>query len=475
MHVGKERTPGGPANWWGRCAARPAAAILCLVSALASGCADDRLCNIGEVRDRLAAAEPDATVTLGACQIEGAITVPAGVHVVGQSAATVLRTPGDQPVVTLESADGRTTSIAGVTIQSHRSVGIVGSGDGRISIADATVQSSRGVGMRFEGLSRLELRDVAVTGPVTAGNAMTVPTDPTGAETATHGILLRGVGRGAEAATLAGVSVRGFARFGVLAIDSTVTLSDSDLSRNLGTGFMAMGGAVILARVTICESFRGRQPHPAYGAVFAAGAVVHSEDLEVCSGEGIGLLHDDASGDHQRAFVHGQAEVGLWVQHTEGLEIAGSSTLFEENYIGGIVVRDARRVAIRDARIRTTRSGPFRWGETDEIHVGDGIQLLIDDGAAIELRGLTLTGHDRAALLLEYGKGFPSVLSITDVTVDARGGTFGAIAQTADGPLMSGAWDRRIDRMGAAAANDGNLVDRLEVLGAIPATHLPQE
>lgn len=387
--------------------------VMALVSA-GCGNADESPCNARDLERALAAAGAGDTVEVGACRIEGSFTVPDGVT-------------------------------------------LVGAGTERTTIA-----VSSGTGLELAGSA--EVAELSVVGNVTRTSAGSIPPTPDGTTTALIGIHAESAGD----VVLRDVSVRGFARFGALFVGADVTWTGGAASDNLGTAVMFSGGSADLGDLEICGTMRGLRL-AAYGLVIADGAMALTRDVQVCDGEAFGVLHHGGTGMHQDLVVTGNGEPGFWVQENANVSIIGAGSLFAGNALAGLYAVGTPTVRVSDARIEgstlATRVGP---GGTEMIEVGDGAQLVLDDGATIAFRNTTFAGNARVGLLVDVrGDGLPAGVTFDSVTVESSGTANGAILQNASGPIAPGTWDGGITRSGSATALDPSVADRFAVLGAV--------
>jgi hypothetical protein len=405
--------------------------LACSMIALAmSGCGEDDpaggICDAETLRDALTAAAPGSTVRMGACRVNGGFSIPPGVTLAGS---------GAESVVVVE-----------------RGMGL-------------------GLGVRA-GLAAL-----TVEGPVTTANADMIPPGPSGEETATVGIGAVD----ADEVTLDDVTVRGFARLGVLLHGTSAQWNGGAVDANLGTGVMIAGstaeGAPIVSMdgVRICGTMRGLQV-ASYGLVVSAGAEVHTRDVEICDGQAFGILQDSADVTHDDLVATGNDEPAIWVQGASTLTVTGTATMIADNGLAGIVAVGSPALMVTDARIEATRLGSrVGDGGTGTIMVGDGMHLVVDDDARIDVRGTSFAGNARLGILLDVpGSAPPTETMFEDVTVDSSEGAFGAILQNAGGPITGTTWDGAITRSGSAAAVDPTVTDSFSVFGAVAPMFIPR-
>ena len=441
-----------------------------LIALLGWGCAgeDDPARTAAELEAALDGASPGDTVRAASGTFRGTFVVLEGVSIDGAGiGSTILESDGDAAVVVLE-ASSTGTAVRNVTVRSSGSAGVVARGPGAASLEHVRVESSRGIGVGGEDVGTFRLVDVTLIGPVTRDNVSSLPIDPTPADTATHGIVLVRV----TTAEMLRVDIHGYAKFGALFVESGVTWETGDASENVSTGMMAYGGSVTLDAVEVSRTIGAFTLIPPYNAVFAGGADVSSMGLVTSGGEGYGILHSDASGQHVDLVSEDNTAAGLWVQSSAGVSITGAGSRFANNSFAGVVALDSSDVTLSDASITATRLLRRVFGETSTVEVGDGIQLVrsVD---AITLSNLSLDGNERAGLLVDLDGGDTSGIGITSVSADGTGAQLGVIAQ--NGTLAAG-WDAMVDRLGETAANDSAFLAAgtvLDVAGVVAPTDMP--
>lgn len=443
-----------------------------LAGALLVGCGDDvgpagGLCDAAELSDALVAAAPGATVTVGACEVRGSFTVPAGVTLIGASAAShIVALGGPALILTPGSA---APTVSNLHISSSESTGLLAVGPGAVIVSSVRIDASTGVALRLESLTAATLSDLTLTGPVTSEVAASLPSMPDATLTATHGLVILD----SAAVSLERVNIRGFARFGALAIGSTLSWVGGGASDTLGVGFMAEGGAVTLRDTEFCRVFSGLRPYPAYGLVFTGGASSTTDGVILCDNEGYGMLQNGGIATHVDLVGTSNREPAVWVQQSTDFALSGAGTMLADNALAGIVVVDSTNVRVSDAQISASSLATRIVDVGGSVRVGDGLHLVVDDPAAVRLTNVTLLNNARAGLLLDFVSGSPAAMDLSSVTVDGTGDALGAIAQDAAGLIPSGSWDTNITRRGATVANDAALAARLDVVGIVGPMFLP--
>lgn len=404
------------------------------------GCSDP--CDPASLGAALRAASAGAVIEAGACRYEASLRVPPGVTLRGQgSERTVVAGTGDGSAIVLE--DGAVLEAVGVEVARGRGV----------SASDA----------------RVTLRDVAIRGPLDAASAAALGPAPTPTETATHGLVITGGGSADTPVELEDVDVRGFARFGALFIDSHVAWDGGAASESLGTGIMASGGSLTAADLEVCSIWRGSSPF-GYGIVTRGGAGVETDRLVLCDNEGAGALHDGAGAVHRALDASGNEDAALWIQRVTTFSLEDAT--LTDNRLAGVVLVDAGAATIEDSSISGTRAAT-RIVDDLELRAGDGVQAILPTASGLRLARVTLSGNERAGIVLQATDGLVPASVATGVVVESEGDALGALAQTESALLDPSVWGAGLERRGAAVANDPAAVDRVSVLGAVAPMFLP--
>jgi hypothetical protein len=433
-------------------------------AALADG--DAEHCDADALRATLAAAAPGAVVRVGACRVVGSFTVPAGVTLRGRGIGeSTIEAAAPSPALRI-APGAPATRVSDLTVESRaNSAVLVLPGGGTAALDRVRVAAARGLGIAAQDVGRIELTDVALDGPVAAENESGHPQDP--AETAAYGLLLLRV----RAAFLTGVTVRGFALFGALLIDSGVAWTGGGTPGNIGTGLAACRGQSILDHLDLDGALDGDRLMPAYGALFVgdetAEAIVSSTGLSVSGGADYGILHQHAAAVHRDLDVSGNGGPGVIAHFCSSLEIAGSSRL-EGNRGAGLVVAGTPRFAVAGTEIASTADLSLVSSEGGTIVVGDGIHLLREPGGTVAVRDVVLRNNDRVGLLVDLQGGTMDGTILSGVSVAGTGTALGAAAQNGTIPAR---WDDGIARDPTTAANDAAPHPPLPILRIDPPSH----
>jgi hypothetical protein len=437
--------------------------LICFV--LAGACGGDEC---AELASRLAGASAGERIELGACRADGVFSVPPGVIVAGAGPATVLAASEGAAAVTL--APG--ARLESLTIESDADVGLSASGTGEaIAITDVTVRASRGIAARFDEAA-IELARVSFVGPVTEDNADSVPSPASSAEWATHGLVITSSGSSASPVVLEDVTTSGFARFGALFVDSHVAWRGGGATANLPVGLMAQGGSVVLDGVELGDTLAGVQAFAPAGAIFRDGVDVTTTDVLASQNHGYGIIQDGSTVSHANLVASDNTEPAVWLQSAAMFELAGDASELSGNMLAGIVVGGGSSASIRDALVSDTETA-MRIGSGGPVSVGDGIHVVLESAAGLSIESVTLTNNERAGVLLALADGAPEAATLTGITVDATGTSFGAVAQRGTSLIASGGWDDGITRLGATMTNDASLTTALETVGIIGPMFLP--
>ncbi len=430
-----------------------------LAGPLALGCGGP-ICAAPELEAALRDAPAGSTVSVGACRIEGRFTVARGVTLEGQgSLQSTIAGPGTVLVV-----EGDGASIEGLRIEHGSGHGVVAIDAAALTLRDVAVHSPT-VGRAAVGLVRVGdvvLEDVTITGPVTAANATEVPAMPDETNTALYGLLLVDV-----SARLERVTVSGFALAGAAWANSDVAWVDGSASTNLGLGVWMNGGTAHLGRVAITDTLRGFRGDPTFGLAVGSDTALTTVDVELARAQGgFGMFQDGGGSMHTNLEASENAAGGILVQRTTEFTLTGADV--HDNDFAGVLAIEAGGLVVDTSAITATRLVSRVISGFEPIEIGDGIQLVRPTSGTV-VRATTLTGNERAGLLLDLGGGDTSTVSIETVGVDAAGAAFGAVAQ--NGTVAPG-WDAGITRSGAAAANDAAFAGGLAVTGIVAPTDL---
>jgi hypothetical protein len=428
-----------------------AAALLWLGS---WSCGGDEACSAEDLALALESARPGDTVRVGACRIDGAFTVPAGIAIDGvsqeesiiASAATALMLEGDATISDLHL----------VSASDH---GISGTAAADVVVRSVKVEVEKGrSAIGIVGARSVVIADVELIGPVTQENAAQIDFPATATTTALFGLLLRGVGD----ASLERVRALGFAEAGVVSSESALTWRKGSASENLGIGVWIDAGSAVLEDVTIDGTRVGARPVPTFGLATGRSASLETARLAIASTEGgFGAFHDGGSISHREPTADGNAAGAIFGQRTASLAIRGGT--FRDNEFGGILGVEAGGLSIEDTTVEGTvlvSRAPEGFGV---IRVGDGVHLVSPvEGTAV--RRTTLRRNGRAGLLLDLGGASTDRVALEDVSATADGSAFGVVVQ--NGTAIDG-WDGSVTRAGAATANDDAFPGDLDVVAAI--------
>ena len=404
------------------------------------------ICAADTLRLELARARPGDVVRVGRCRVSASLRVPAGVTLTGvDPEASIVAAPRGRPAVVL-AAEAAPSVARCLTVEANAEFGVQAEGSGEARVEHVTIRAATGGGISADGVGRLSLHGLDLIGPVTPENADMLPLDPTPADVGTHGLALTEVGE----VTIYGTTITGFALFGMLAVDSSVTLRGAELRDNLGTGVMFLGAPVCARSLTSQGTLQGSRLVPAYGVVLADGAELHAVDLHILEGQGIGLLQSGSSLDVEDLVVEQNDGGGVWVQESGQTLIHGAGTRIVDNTFVGLFVCQSSGLSISDAEISRTRKAVRLSGEVGTIEVGAGLTAGATTG--IRLTDLHVCDNETVGIVLDLAT--EPAPEIEGVVVCGTGMAFGAVAFDDFGWLGTGGWDEGVSREGAVRIND---------------------
>ncbi|MCC7542445.1 MAG: hypothetical protein IT379_39875 [Deltaproteobacteria bacterium] len=440
----------------------------------ASACGDDdggpggaAACDAAALTARLEAARAGDTVEVGACRIEGAFRLPAGVALVGAGSGVTTLVGGSTAggVVIRARAGTPATRIEGLAVEHASGWGIVGTDAGSLEVHDVAVRSTRGAGIGVEGLDALVLDRVTVAGPVTEANRMELGLDYDASTTATHGVVVLS----SSGVSFDDVSVTGFARRAVELSGSEVTWRGGGASATMELGVLVHGGSVALEGVSIADVLGPFDGSTSF-ALATGEATVTTNGITVERSAGFGILHAGGSASHADVVSAGNFNMGLLAQELDALVVEGEGSMLRGNDAAGIATIDTIDVRIEGATIDATRRARRTVGEWESGNVGDGIEIV--GPATATIRRARLTGNERAGIVLDLGALSTDAVSLSDVEVTAEGTALGVVAQDA---VIASGWDSGVTRIGAAAANDAAFEGGLDVIGIVGPFDRPRE
>lgn len=377
--------------------------------------------------------------------MHGEFTAAPGVEVAGTSEGSILTNYGTAPALTLETGAASESRLHSLRIESLGTAGVVVRGSGLATIEDVFVRAEKGTGIAAFAVLALTLREVTVEGPIDALNVLSLSSSATSMDTATHGIFLS-----ASAATFEQVTARGFADFGVLAVDSQLAWDGGNFSANRSVGAMIYGGSATLSNVRADEVWRGTRVIPAFGLAAAGNAEVESSALSIHNTEGAGIFHSSSIGRHLDVDVTDNTHAGIWTQFSSMFEVSGS---LANNSLAGVVAVDTELMLLHDANIEDTQLSIRLVGETGTTRIGDGVQL---NGMVLEARfeNVQLVENSRVGLLIDVPAAAMPMFSFVNVTSNVAAATQGATGVVAQGSPLPAGWDNGIVRSGTTEASD---------------------
>lgn len=430
--------------------------------AFAGGCGAGGPCSAADLSAALAGAHAGDTVTVGACRVAGAFTVPTGVTLAGQSGSVLASVEGGDPV--LATAGAVTLRSLAIEVD-HGGVGVRASG-GDLLVEDVSVEVTHGLGVGADGVG-LTLRRVQVHGSVTEASAFGAPLDPS--ETSTFGVVGRALGD--HDVLLEDVTLGGFAIAAASFTEGVLTwhgrAEGPDVEGTRGVGIALFGTLATFDSVEVAAMLAG-PGMPGVGVSAAplptrAGGL-DAGDLVVHEGEGYGLFDDGADVRLAGAAFTNMGLAGIRMQ---GGTLAATDLACDGNGGAGLVAVDAVSVSIERGHLDTTVERGFVTA-TGTIPSAEGIQIVRDPSVAsappidLTLTSVQLEDNARAGLLVDAAGGAVTRLALTAVTASATGTGLGAVAQNTTPPA---GWDADVTRVGAALTNDPAFAGALPVLG----------
>ncbi|MCC7537677.1 MAG: hypothetical protein IT379_15750 [Deltaproteobacteria bacterium] len=425
-----------------------------------AACGDDggsmEVCDLAGVERALSRASAGSVVELGACRIEGRISIPAGVTLRGRGrdATTLASTTG--AVVTMSPGDAASV-LEDVTVESAGDYGLLARGAGAVEIHRVAVTASRGYAFGAEDVTGVTLTDVEATGSTDASNVAMLPSAPAREATATRGIVLIRVG----SASLADVTVRGFAVTGLYADAGRLEWRGGGARANAGTGVLLYRADAVLADLDLGATLQ-RASEDTFAAVVAEGAALEASRLSITSNASFGILQSEASATYTDLRASDNGSAALWVQLSDRMEITGSSEL-RDNALAGIVAVDSSGIRVTGATIAGTRERTRVGDDMTAVAIGDGVQL-VGSMSDVALSALRLEANARVGLLIDGGGGTIDGILLDGVDVSGSGDALGVIAQAS---IVGPDWDSGVTRDAVTAANDGAFTGTLDLASIV--------
>lgn len=439
---------------------------LALVAALASlswatACSGGQNCGDGALAAALAGATAGQTVELGACTVSGSFTVPAGVTLRGQGAASSRIVSSGLGLVLQAGA-----TVDGLRVDHAAAHGIVASGVASVTIRNVEVHSTYGrAAIGLADVDTATLEHVVVTGPVVDETAaQMLPAHPTATDACLYGVVILRVAH----ATLGDVSASGFAAGGVVSSSSALAWTGGHVAGNVLLGAWIDAGSATLTDVTIDGTLRGFGISPPFGLAIGNGADVHTDGVSVTdTHQGFGILQDTGDADHVGLFCSGHVGGGIVVQHSASMRVGPGSTIVDNSF-AGVVAIEASGVAIESTMIANTALATRLLSSWGSAMIGDGVEL-VRPADVTTLTDVALVGSGRVGLLADLGGGDASLVSTTGVTTSETM-QYGCVLQNGTG--IATASTGLCSRDPAALAADA-IPSALEVVGIVMPTEIP--
>ncbi len=440
-------------------------AVVVILAGVLAGCGNDgTIGSSDDLQAALASAQAGDRVCLGEGVFNGSFDVPAGVVLCGAGRElTRIVGPSDSPTLRVTPGVENPTRIEGVTIESDADFGILAIGAGDVAIEQVDVRvPQQGAGIGAERLSTLMINQVQVLGPVDLSNADDIAGEMDVTLAPAYGLVCVSV-MSVEATEM---TVGGFSHFGVLAVSSNLTMDNSAIEANLGTGLLVHGGTADLSAVAIDSALQGTRLIPPYNAVFAGNADVSSTGLEVTGSEGYGILQSEATATHADLLAESNDQAAIWVQSSGGVSITNS--MIRDNALAGVVALESSNINLSSVDIEATRTRT-RIVSTMPVEVGDGVQFL-GSTTNVTLESLGLTNNSRVGVLIDLDGGVFDGIDLRSVNVDGSGEQLGAIAQ---GGVIPPGWDTNVTRSSVIEMNDTAFSGTLDTVGIVGPSDLP--
>jgi len=439
--------------------------LLVVSLAFVWGCGGDEAIGDAEsLSATLASATAGDRVCLTAGVFEGTFDVPAGVTLCGAGAgATRIIGPSDSPGLRLAPGTDVATQVEMLTVEANGDFAVVAIGAGEVQIRDAEVSvPTNGAGIGAESLTALRLTRVDIRGPVDDANADGMPLEPTIDDSATYGLVAVSV-MTVEATEM---TVGGFAYVGMLSVSTNLTMVDSSVLSNLGTGLLVHGGSADIDNSNIDSALQGTRLIPAYNAVFAGNADVNTNGIEISEGQGYGILQSEATATHNDLVALNNSNAALWVQNSGGFSLSNATV--RNSGMAGIVALESSGIGVTDASIEETQAMTRIFG-TMPVMVGDGVHLL-GSTTDVTLDRLALLENTRVGILLDLEGGDFASIDVVSVDVTGSAEQLGAIAQNGTVPAT---WDDNITRSSIIEANDLAFAGTLDTVGIVGPSDMP--
>lgn len=405
---------------------------------------------------RLASSAAGDVIDVAGCSLVGSFRVPPGVTVRGPASL--------DGSITLETETGLTTVLDDVDVTTER-LGVATIGTGVARIEDGSVTVTRGVGLSLSA-SEGHVERMTLTGNVTEANRDESRwLSSTSATDATHGLLV-----GAGTVEVIDARITGFSWAAVSAgsglTEGTgpvdLTVRTSVVGQGLGVGISSSAEQLELDRVVVDEVWSGVRGWPSF-ALLAISGEVTSASSSITHADGFGLVQLAGTSNHGDLVIEHTGDVGAWFGTAVEAGFIGAGTRIADTGFAGILAVDAASLAMVGGTIEGVRAERRTVGVSGAIEVGDGIDAI---GTAVALRDLSITGAERAGLLLD--RAMPAS-ALTNVRITSEGAGLGAVQGTIDRAAEDftvaavPGWDVGITRLGAALANDAAFSGSLPV------------
>lgn len=386
------------------------------------------VCNDADLISALASAGPGDRVVVGACQIEGAFTVPAGVRLEGvRPQCSRLAGNGGTPIVTL-SEDTALTNLTveilptavcpmeGLDARCEAAIRGTGSGTGSVELSELRIVTPVGAGAVIGSFDSVTLRSVVFEGGLDPTEPVPMPSEPS--PLATVGLSMEYV----RTVDIDDLRASGFKGVAVALAESRITWARGQIFDNAGSGIILhRGSTVTIDSVTIANT---RPLGILAGVGFqASNSDVTASNLDVSGG---GIAHHSDDGSHSGSY---------------------SFVRVHDNPFRGAELAHLNQIRVTDSSFNAT-SGTL---------LGDGL-VIFRAPRALVLERVEARRNDRVGIFIDLLGETVGEATVSDVVVESEGDALGFIVQ--NGTLPGG--DTGVTRLGTAEANDAAFVGPLE-------------
>ncbi len=466
---------------------RTVVGLLCV--ALMSCTSRGAHCDVDGLQRALDRASPGDTVRVGRCRIDGGISVPDEVTLLGEAndaeedngifvdeGTAVTLAPGatlrnvhvvsgGDTAVLVRGAGERT--LQDLRVEIRRGAGLAVRG-GTVAVSGSTFDGAvddpmdprfvRVAGFRVESACPDDLECVCTPGDV--DGEMVCDTEGQWATwTAVYGIYAED-----STLTLTDVEISDVAEVGAAFINSTLQWNGGAVRGVVGVGSLVRGGSATVDSVRVESTSEGLRGLASYAWIAVDDAAITSNALTLADNDRYGFLNVDATGDHTDLVAQNNGDVGVWVQ-SDDFDLHGTGSMIEANGFAGVVVAQSDGVSIREATISGTSAVRRTLGDLfGAQEIGDGVH--VSASSRVAMSNLNVLSNARGGIVVDLLGGMPT---FDNVQVDVAAGGFGAQAGDRSGGDLTitspGGWDTGIARTAAAEAADTDFMGVIDAIG----------